>query len=180
MRYIALKTALTLAALLAVAGLGLACDSNDSGTGNSGSGLQPLALDLPAGFPLYSDMEVTRGFQLGENYIFEASTPGAFADVLDFYEQELPAAGWEVVDREDLSDQGTVFFTSDGYESDARLAAAEDKEESGRVTVGIAFPLSALQEADAPPEQEATPSPEDASEDEEEPQEEDAPADEGA
>lgn len=178
MRYIVLKTALTLATLLAVAGVGLACDGSDSGTGNSGSGSQPLKLDLPTGFPLYSGMEVTRGFQLGENYIFEAAVSGAFADILDFYEQELPAAGWEVVSREDLSDQGTVFFTADGYESDARLAAKEDKEESGSVTVGIAFPLSALQEANATPG-EATPSPEGASEDEDEPQE-DPTADAGA
>lgn len=187
MSHFALRSFLPFIAVLLVA-TAISCD-DDTGTGSGDSGAPrlPVDLDLPADFPLYADMEVVRAFQLGENYVFEASAPAAdYTEVLAFYEKELASAGWEVTGREDLEDQSTLLFTREGYSREGHLAAAADEEREGRVTMAIAFPLAELQEAnaaqgDATPDQEdATPDQEDAPGDGEEHQEDDASPDEGA
>jgi hypothetical protein len=180
MRHITLGSALALIGVLAVAA-SFACNG-DGGSGSGGDSRQPLKLDLPADFPLYPGMAVVRGFQLGESYIFEVSIPDAdYVEVLDFYEEELALAGWEVTNREDLEEQGTgtVFFTRESYANPARVGAAADPEREGRTTLGIAFPLAALQEANAAQDG-ASPAPEEGSGEGEQPREDDAPPDEDA
>jgi hypothetical protein len=92
---------------------------------------QPLDIKAPEncggaakGLPIMAD--ATGKTQMGDMLIY--ATAGKIADVVAFYEKELPAAGWQAEGEPSVTDEfATLQFTRDGQKAGVTITKDNDK-----------------------------------------------------
>ncbi len=101
-----------------------------------------LPASFPDDFPLYPDLSIGRSSPLGGRYITEARSEDSAEQIIEFYERELAAGRWELLDKHTSEDpeSTTLRFTAPGLSIDGRVLVTEVE---GETVVGIAMPIEA-------------------------------------
>lgn len=93
---------------------GMAAPDADDGDFTGGSDDLFGDIDIPGDIPLPEGHDILQSIGNPEaGYTIILNAPMAFGQVADFYERELPAAGWESVVRKDASGVDVVSIEAD-------------------------------------------------------------------
>ncbi|MEO6988164.1 MAG: hypothetical protein ABI239_05885 [Aquihabitans sp.] len=93
---------------------GVTASADDEGDSSDQSDDLFGAVEVPDDIPLPEGHEVVMAIGNPEaGYTITINSPMSIGEVADFYESELPAAGWESVDREDATGADVISINAE-------------------------------------------------------------------